>query len=134
MFGLFFKEARETIRFATVINRSWVVKTKGQLLLGLAEKNPIAEMLLIMGSNPATVTEVIVRWYAYCQYNDYDRIVSGQGKRKMDFRHISIIYIYMCAHCLKIEMYIYLIPVKLIIKNKRKEPGMVMISFYVIKD
>jgi len=31
------------------------------LLLGLAEKNPIAEMLLIMGSNPATVTEVIFR-------------------------------------------------------------------------
>lgn len=25
-FGLFFKEARETMRFATAINRSWVVK------------------------------------------------------------------------------------------------------------
>lgn len=61
-------------------------------------------------------------------------LFQGQGKRKMDFRHIGIIYTYMCAHCLKIEMYIYLIPVKLIIKNKRKETGMVMIFFYVIKD
>lgn len=75
-FGLFFKEARETMRFATAINRSWVVKTKGQLLLGLAGKNPIAETLSI-GSNPATVTEVIVKWYGYCQYNHCDRIVFG---------------------------------------------------------
>ena len=47
------------------------------MLLGLAEKTPIAEMLLIMGSNPATVTEVIVKRYDYCQYNDCDKIISA---------------------------------------------------------
>lgn len=52
----------------------------------------------------------------------------------MEFRHIRIIYIYMCAHCLKIEMSRYVIPVKLIIKSKRKEAGMVIIFSYVIKN
>lgn len=36
-------------------------QNKGQLLLVWVEKNPVADTLLIMGSNPATVTEVIVK-------------------------------------------------------------------------
>lgn len=35
-------------------------QNKGQLLPGL-EKNPVADAFLIMGSNPTSVTEVIVK-------------------------------------------------------------------------
>lgn len=71
MFGLFFRDLEKAIRFGSTINKSWLVKTSVScclVLLRWGGTKPIAETFLIMGSNPAAVTEVIVKIMAVIEF------------------------------------------------------------------
>jgi hypothetical protein len=86
-------------------------------------------MLLVM----ASVQKLLLRWLSngtiYYWYQNCDGILfQGQDSRKVNLRHyINVICICMYAHHLKSQArYGNVTPVKLIIKNKRKEAGIVI--------
>lgn len=59
--GLILERGRKDYKIWYNYKQQSSSQNKGQLLLGL-EKNPVADPFLIMGSNPTTVTEVIIKW------------------------------------------------------------------------
>lgn len=71
IFGLFFKGVRKDHKICYNYQQKLSSQNKGSVAAWSCwgkKKIPVAEMLLIMGCNPATVTEVIVKWYHYYQY------------------------------------------------------------------